>query len=215
MVLCVDCLLPKWITDLTSQLCQKGINLKTIMVSWLWNLQSFNLKKVCKLLTANSSPCTLALTPNMNMYLHESLDNWFCMSMIANDIFTTIIPLMFHWLLLMTEVMDRCWSIVITGKVTHLICIWYDIRACCISYQTLPSLIARFMGPTWGPSWADRTLVGPRLAPWTLLSGLFCHINDSWLIGKGSCTIEVSEWIGDFILHFIMDIVAYPWWDWS
>ena len=32
-------------------------------------------------------------------------------------------------------------------------------------------LIARFMGPTWGPSGADRTQVGPMLAPWTLLSG--------------------------------------------
>ena len=27
-------------------------------------------------------------------------------------------------------------------------------------------------GPTWGPSGADRTQVGPMLAPWTLLSGL-------------------------------------------
>ena len=27
------------------------------------------------------------------------------------------------------------------------------------------------MGPTWGPSGADRTQVGPMLAPWTLLSG--------------------------------------------
>ena len=32
-------------------------------------------------------------------------------------------------------------------------------------------LIARFMGPTWGPSGADRTQVGPMLAPWRLLSG--------------------------------------------
>ena len=34
------------------------------------------------------------------------------------------------------------------------------------------SLIARFMGSTRGPSGADRTQVGPMLAPWTLLSGL-------------------------------------------
>ena len=34
------------------------------------------------------------------------------------------------------------------------------------------SLIARFMGPTWGPSGADRTQMGPMLAPWTLLSGI-------------------------------------------
>ena len=33
-----------------------------------------------------------------------------------------------------------------------------------------PTLIARFMRPTWGPSGADRTQVGPILAPWTLLS---------------------------------------------
>ena len=31
-------------------------------------------------------------------------------------------------------------------------------------------LIARFMGPTGGPPGADRTQVGPMLAPWTLLS---------------------------------------------
>ena len=37
---------------------------------------------------------------------------------------------------------------------------------------TIPPLIARFMGPTWGPSGADRTQVGPMLAPWTLLSGI-------------------------------------------
>ena len=34
------------------------------------------------------------------------------------------------------------------------------------------SQIARFMGPTWGPPGADRTQVGPMLAPWTLLSGM-------------------------------------------
>ena len=35
------------------------------------------------------------------------------------------------------------------------------------------SLIARLMGPTWGPSGDDRTQVGPMLAPRTLLSGMF------------------------------------------
>ena len=35
------------------------------------------------------------------------------------------------------------------------------------------ALIARFMGPARGPSGADRTQVGPMLAPWTLLSGCF------------------------------------------
>ena len=39
-----------------------------------------------------------------------------------------------------------------------------------IGHHTLPQ-IARFMGPTWGPSGSDRTQVGPMLATWTLLSG--------------------------------------------
>ena len=34
-------------------------------------------------------------------------------------------------------------------------------------------LISRYMGPSWGPSGADRTQVGPMLTPWTLLSGTF------------------------------------------
>ena len=36
------------------------------------------------------------------------------------------------------------------------------------------SLITRFMEPTWCTSWADRTQVGPMLAPWTLQSGVVC-----------------------------------------
>ena len=39
-------------------------------------------------------------------------------------------------------------------------------------YAIIRSLIARFVGPTWGPTGADRTQVGPLLALWTLLSGV-------------------------------------------
>ena len=41
-----------------------------------------------------------------------------------------------------------------------------------VFYVYWTSLIARFMGPTWGPFGADRTQVDPMLAPWTLLSGM-------------------------------------------
>ena len=37
--------------------------------------------------------------------------------------------------------------------------------------------IARFIGPTWGLSGADRTQVGPIWAPWTLLSGNISFVN--------------------------------------
>ena len=51
----------------------------------------------------------------------------------------------------------------------------------CEKVYSDPPLIARFMGPTYGPSGADRTQVGPMLTPWTLLSGrsyrLWCR---SW-----------------------------------
>ena len=35
----------------------------------------------------------------------------------------------------------------------------------------ISTLIARFMGPTWGPTGADRTQIGPMFATWPLLSG--------------------------------------------
>ena len=47
--------------------------------------------------------------------------------------------------------------------------------------EYITTLIARFMGPTWGLPGADRTQVGPMWATWTLLSGhiiiwRFCDI---------------------------------------
>ena len=41
----------------------------------------------------------------------------------------------------------------------------------CVTKVSWTTLIARFMRSTWGPSGADRTQVGPMLAPWDLLSG--------------------------------------------
>ena len=59
-------------------------------------------------------------------------------------------------------VMHRLCGIVVRRDnwVTFYLC------QCCTA-----TLITRFIGPTWGPSGADRTQVGPILAPWTLLSG--------------------------------------------
>ena len=42
---------------------------------------------------------------------------------------------------------------------------------CAWIFNNKATLIARFMGPTWGPPGANRTLVGPILAPLSLLSG--------------------------------------------
>ena len=54
-------------------------------------------------------------------------------------------------------------------------------------FWSMWSLIARFMGPTWGPSGADRTQVGPMLAPWTSLSGMILKIpNRIWTVARST-----------------------------
>ena len=40
---------------------------------------------------------------------------------------------------------------------------------------------------------------------WDEITYLFPNFNDS--------TVEVWEWISNFIPHYIMDVIAYPWWD--
>ena len=59
------------------------------------------------------------------------------------------------------------------------------------------TLIARFMGPTWGPPGDDRTQVGPMLATWTLLSG-YVH---------GTYHGLLINWIPGFTLR-----KKYWWW---
>ena len=65
------------------------------------------------------------------------------------------------------------------------------------------TLIARFMGPTWGPSGADSSQVGSMLAPWSMelvpLSGTrnqFCM-----LMGHTALTTGSSEDNAMLILH--------------
>ena len=68
------------------------------------------------------------------------------------------------------------------------------------------SLIARSMGPRWGPSGADRTQVGPMFAPWTSLSGVYCQCGQ-WYCAKHATQFNILQYqqsnerhISDFIL---------------
>ena len=63
-------------------------------------------------------------------------------------------------------------------------CLYYSKSLHCHRNNST-ALISRFMGPTWGPSGADKTQVGPMLAPWTLLSGWLCfgYINGISIYG--------------------------------
>ena len=58
----------------------------------------------------------------------------------------------------------------------------------------MAALIAKFMGPTWGPSGADRTQVGPMFAPWTLLSGCWCPDFSWWYPGSLGGQLIEAQW---------------------
>ena len=70
-----------------------------------------------------------------------------------------------------------------------------------VTLRWIVSLIARFMGPTWGPPGADRTQVGPTWATWTLLSGYmlrdlsitYLHLRDPVCCGIAENVLLSSE----------------------
>ena len=68
----------------------------------------------------------------------------------------------------------------------------HTIRSRCAFIRCNFSLVARFMGLTWGPPGANRGQIDPMLAPWTLLSG-FCeatqaHVAPMWQQMSCQCT---------------------------
>ena len=69
---------------------------------------------------------------------------------------------------------------------------------------SIHTLTARFMGPAWGPSGADRTQVGPMLAPWTLLSG---YHSTSSAFQCSICVQTILHWSNKYI-QLISMIVA-------
>ena len=75
---------------------------------------------------------------------------------------------------------------------------WFDV-AC---LKSTHSLIARFIGPTWGSSGADRTQVGPMLAPWTLLCGF-------------SQALSKVHYCGSCLTHDLADLVIADFFHWQ
>ena len=73
-----------------------------------------------------------------------------------------------------------------------------EMRHITESQCSLISLIARFKGPIWDPSGADRSQVGPMLAPWTLLSEMCLRCRVVWRparLCRGS-TVNTVKHIG-------------------
>ena len=71
--------------------------------------------------------------------------------------------------------------------------------------------IARFMGPIWGPSGADRTQVGPRLAPWTLLSGIasICHKREIESHKHVEVLLNVFYCVSVILFFIVHNLVRY------
>ena len=80
------------------------------------------------------------------------------------------------------------------------------------------SLIARFMGPTWGPSGADRTQVGPMLASLILLSGWYgngvCHLAaiDSSALAMELRLSSTNPSIWSYVTSSALPYLGIPWW---
>ena len=91
-----------------------------------------------------------------------------------------LIPCTVAFSLMHVIIQDICYSEpVITS---HIVCTHLKAKLMMSSWHEntprITALIARFMGTTWGPPGADRSQVGPMLAPSTLLSG--------WSLGRGN-----------------------------
>ena len=83
--------------------------------------------------------------------------------------------------------------------IIHTVCLWHalmlsDTCHCTYILQDYSigiearSLIAKFMGPTWGPPGPCRPQVGLMLAPWTLLSGItLVPMKQPWVIWINKC----------------------------
>ena len=62
------------------------------------------------------------------------------------------------------------------------------------------------MGPTWGPSGADRTQVGPMLAQWTLLSReVHCGTNALYTTYHVSCNMKLKSLSAVICIHSLLD----------
>ena len=80
------------------------------------------------------------------------------------------------------------------GIIRSRFCTYYDGSAV-MKRAVMKSQIAGSMGPMWGLPGADRTQVGPMLAPWTLLSGM--------------CTIMI--WL-EILIDSVSHSVYVLWW---
>ena len=79
---------------------------------------------------------------------------------------------------------------------------WWPGDILSLVISRLAKLIARFIGPTWGPSGADRAQLGPMLAPWTLLSGHWPSL--CYYVESLKCSCKNTAWRGCWLVSSVL-----------
>ena len=69
--------------------------------------------------------------------------------------------------------------------------------------------IAKFMGPTWGPPGSSRPQMGPKLAPWTLISGKFITVTVVIFLWSTPFCLTHPDWQCNSPIYFEADISFY------
>ena len=104
--------------------------------------------------TKANHKCSFRLPPPCQVYCHRS--NTTSVAIIGHPVIPAIVA------------RQRTQTVECEQALSH----WVHLQCRRQGIVYIP-LITRFMGPIWGPPGADRTQVGPMLAPWTLLSVTF------------------------------------------
>ena len=136
-------------------------------------------------------PCSLQKWMGW-LEMRVNICRWFGIYLLDDAI---IFPVLYAW----SKRISQLIHVVVVLKVWFLKA-WYRL-----------TLITRFMGPTWGPSRANRTQVGPMLAPWILLSGKFtttsCEIFCKWMpqntYDNKSTLVQVMAWCQLATSHYL------------
>ena len=91
-----------------------------------------------------------------------------------------------------------------------------------VYWPAVPTQIAKFMGPTWGPPGSCLIQMGPMLAPWTLLSGHsschaavgLCRFYLLWMLRMSGCCVCVkyicNSWVHWYWLYPYTNLCLWP-----
>ena len=162
--------------------------LRTNFSEFITGILTFSLKKVrLKVSSAKWRPCCLGLNVlsiliNHTFYLKQILRRSHKITLLAlwvpnccvcswNLYLSSLYLLMTKQLLLLGHQQSQHWL-----QIKHSAWRWLYAKrdvAPFLPYWSHMSQIPKFMGLTWGPPGSCRPQMGPMLAPWTLLSGVF------------------------------------------